>query len=63
MFKGTVAAATFAIMLTGAALTHSADAAVCRNLYLGQWDAIPVSYDMFGNCVSRLGWVGIITAY
>jgi hypothetical protein len=61
MFKGMVAAATFAILLAGAALTHSADAAVCRAGYY--WDAVPVSVDIFGNCIMRNGLIGVISLY
>jgi hypothetical protein len=43
--------------MAGTALTHSADAAVCTNgIY---WDAFPVFVNSLGNCLSRMGWVGV----
>jgi len=59
MFKRIIIVATVAIVMATAAFTQSADAAVCR---LGvYWDAYPVSVDAYGNCVSRAGWVGVIS--
>jgi hypothetical protein len=59
MFKHLIIVSTVAIVMAATAFPQSADAAVCR--LGGFWDAFPVYVDVYGNCVSRAGWTGIIT--